>query len=224
MSILDRLKRLWTKPTVRDATPPAPAVATEADLLRAAMTKAGILDNETRAGVAAIVMGESGMKGYSEGGYSGTSNRRIREVFGFRVQMFNDDELDALKASDRAFFNHVYGAAFQHIHRLGNIEPGDGYAFRGRGFLQLTGRANYDRYGGMLGRDLIGNPDLANEPAVAAELAAAYIKDRYKGGGWEALLQCVGNQVANVKAKKTEYRRQFLASGEYDYRPVSPGA
>jgi predicted chitinase len=211
----------WKNLTARFRKPPAapsPAALTEADLLRAAMTKAGILDNETRAGVAAIVMGESGMKGYSETGYAGTSNRRIREVFGFRVQMFNDAELDALKASDRVFFNHVYGAGFQHVHRLGNIEPNDGYVFRGRGLPQLTGRANYAHYGRLTGHDLIGNPDLANDPAVSALVTAAYIKDRYKGGGWEALLQSVGNQVANVKAKKTAYRAQFLASGEYAVR------
>lgn len=181
------------------------------------MDKAGIFDNETRAGIAAIAMGESGMRGYSEDGYSRTSNTRIREVFRARVSGMTEGEINALKADDRAFFNHVYGAHFQHIHRLGNTRPDDGYSFRGRGFIQLTGRANYARYGTAIWRldELLANPDMANDPAVSAELTAAYIKDRYKGGGWDALLACVGNQVANVKAKKTEYRRQFLASGEY---------
>jgi putative chitinase len=58
----------------------------------------------------------------------------------------SDDELAALKANNRNFFNWVYGAEFEHIHHLGNIQPDDGFNFRGRGFIQLTGRANYTRY------------------------------------------------------------------------------
>ncbi|HEX4769394.1 MAG TPA: peptidoglycan-binding protein [Bryobacteraceae bacterium] len=61
---------------------------------------------------------------------------------------------------------------------LGNIGPPDGANFRGRGFVQLTGRANYTRYGRELGQDLIGSPTLANDPSIAAELLARFLKDR----------------------------------------------
>ncbi|GEM_PF-2334579 len=44
---------------------------------------------------------------------------------------------------------------------LGNTEPGDGLRFKGRGFVQITGRANYTKYSGVLGVDLVKNPDLA---------------------------------------------------------------
>lgn len=53
---------------------------------------------------------------------------------------------------------------------LGNTHAGDGYLFRGRGFVQLTGRANYAEAGKALGIDLIGNPDLALELDVAAKI------------------------------------------------------
>lgn len=61
---------------------------------------------------------------------------------------------------------------------LGNVQPGDGYRFRGRGWIQLTGRANYQTYGRLLGLGLEGRPDLAAEPEVAARVAAAYWTSR----------------------------------------------
>lgn len=219
MSLMDLMRRLFG---LRDNTAPpplqhSPQPRTEADLLRAAMDRVGIVENATRAGVAAIAMGESFMRGRTEQGYSGTSNARIREVFGSRVAGMSDAQINVLKANDEVFFNHVYGAQFQHIHRLGNTLPGDGYRFRGRGFIQLTGRANYQKYAVAIGRpDIMVAPDLANDPEVSALLTAAYIKDRYRGGGWEALLACVGNNTPDIRAKKTAYYRQYLASGEFD--------
>jgi predicted chitinase len=58
--------------------------------------------------------------------------------------------------------------------RLGNTEPGDGARFKGRGPIQITGRANYKRYGDLLGVDLVGNPDLAATTQIAFQLATAY--------------------------------------------------
>lgn len=55
---------------------------------------------------------------------------------------------------------------------LGNTPQadGDGYLYRGRGYVQLTGRANYARAGAALGVDLIGNPDLALNTTVASQI------------------------------------------------------
>lgn len=62
--------------------------------------------------------------------------------------------------------------------RIGNTQPGDGPRFKGRGFIQLTGRFNYQKFGPVVQADLIVNPDLANDPKIAAELLAAFIKDK----------------------------------------------
>lgn len=62
---------------------------------------------------------------------------------------------------------------------LGNTEPGDGYRFRGRGYVQLTGRKNYTWCGNAIGCDLAHDPELALTPTIAAELLFQGMKN-----GW----------------------------------------
>ena len=69
-------------------------------------------------------------------------------------------------------------SAYEGRRDLGNAQRGDGPRFKGRGFVQLTGRANYVKYGGKLGVDLAANPDLANAPEVAALLLAHFLADK----------------------------------------------
>jgi putative chitinase len=64
--------------------------------------------------------------------------------------------------------NHVYGG------RMGNTEPGDGYRFRGRGLLQVTGRDNYTAVGRALGIDLADDPDLLAQPEYALRASMAW--------------------------------------------------
>lgn len=53
------------------------------------------------------------------------------------------------------------GKAYEGRRDLGNVRPGDGMRYKGRGYIQLTGRANYTRFGPMVGADLVNNPILA---------------------------------------------------------------
>lgn len=61
---------------------------------------------------------------------------------------------------------------------LGNQGPPDGASFRGRGFIQLTGRANYTHYAQRTGLDLVNHPELACRLEVAAQLLALFLADK----------------------------------------------
>jgi hypothetical protein len=69
----------------------------------------------------------------------------------------------------RAYFNK-YEPGTRIGKRLGNTAPGDGYLFRGRGYVQITGRNNYALAGRKTKRDLLGSPELALDPALAARI------------------------------------------------------
>ncbi len=63
---------------------------------------------------------------------------------------------------------------------LGNNAVGDGGKFRGRGFVQLTGRSNYTFHGSAigLGTGLVENPERANEPGIAARLLTSFLESK----------------------------------------------
>jgi len=67
---------------------------------------------------------------------------------------------------------------YDHRADLGNQGPPDGKNFRGRGFIQLTGRSNYAVHGAKigLGNQLVTNPALANDPDIAGKLLASFLK------------------------------------------------
>jgi hypothetical protein len=91
-----------------------------------------------------------------------------------------------------AYFTRMYEGRRD----LGNTQPGDGARYHGRGYIQLTGRANYRAYGQKLGVPLEQNPDLALQPDVAARVLARYMKDRgidklAARGDWQGVRRAV---------------------------------
>lgn len=72
------------------------------------------------------------------------------------------------RRSPEALANKVYGG------RMGNLQAGDGWRFRGRGPIQLTGRSNYQATGAALGINLVDAPDLMFTPDVALRVTIAW--------------------------------------------------
>ena len=63
---------------------------------------------------------------------------------------------------------------------LGNTQAGDGARYKGRGFIQITGRANYTAAGKALGIDLVNHPELAERPDIATKVSIWYWNTRVK--------------------------------------------
>lgn len=83
-----------------------------------------------------------------------------------------DTWLPITERGTRAYFAK-YDAGTPIGRRLGNTEPGDGYRFRGRGYVQITGRANYSRLSSVVSVDLVAAPDDALRASVAFRIMVA---------------------------------------------------
>lgn len=71
------------------------------------------------------------------------------------------------------------GAAYEGRTDLGNTQPGDGRRYKGRGLIQLTGRANYAAYSRFAGVDYLADPEpLATDPLVAVDVSCWFWQDR----------------------------------------------
>jgi putative chitinase len=93
-----------------------------------------------------------------------------------RVETSNFEPID----EGKSIFNTSPGGKpfdlYDNRRDLGNRGAGDGASFKGRGFIQLTGRSNYETIGQELGVNLIENPALANKADVASRILALFLK------------------------------------------------
>ena len=155
---------------------------TNAQLMIDYMNGMGIRNPYTQIGILSVIGKESGFEPQNEDCYDGTSNDRIRKLFGSRVPS-NDVDLNELKSDCEKFFDAVYGPDAQDEigWNTGNTNRGDGYKYRGRGFNQITFKNTYARIGSYIGEDLVSNPDILNDADVAAKAAVAFFTNGRSG-------------------------------------------
>jgi putative chitinase len=87
-------------------------------------------------------------------------------------------QLQHESASFRYMEEIASGAAYEGRADLGNTQPGDGRRYKGRGPIQLTGRANYRTFGRRIGIDLESHPEIAAVPSIGLHTALEYWADR----------------------------------------------
>jgi putative chitinase len=155
-----------------------------ADFLMEKAKEAGIKEPKELANFMGQMQVESG--GYTRMSENlGYSGKRLLEVFPGRNGLHDIDKANAIAAGGpEAVANAIYGGSWGK-RNLGNTEPGDGWKYHGRGYVQLTGRDNYARVGKELGLDLVNHPELAEDRDIAAKIAIHY---------WESRVVPHGNQ------------------------------
>lgn len=199
----------------------APGIAA----LKAACAKYGITSPIAIASLLGIAGGECRWKLVEEGfNYSAD---RLLQVF---PSVFKGDKALAQQYAgnpNNSLPEFLYGYTTSKGKGLGNTQPGDGGNYIGRGYIQLTGRGNYKRYGDMVGKDLLNNPKLLSDPAIAAEVSVKYLLDRCKVAQtdpnyFEAACKSVGFNTPDIKAKKKGYYECFL--GQLQGKMVGSGS
>ena len=144
-----------------------------ADYLMQRAMSAGITDkNELAHFMGQMQVESSGFTSMNEDlNYSGP---RLLHVFHGRNGLDSLSEANKIAANgSQAVGDAVYGGEWGRV-TLGNTNPGDGYNFHGRGYVQLTGRERYTEAANITGLDLVNHPDLAADRTNAATIAVDY--------------------------------------------------
>ena len=110
---------------------------------------------------------------YWENGFASNDDRWLAYMLATAYHEV-DKKMQPIKeyGSDAYFFRmyDIEGQRPDVARDLGNTQPGDGVKFHGRGYVQLTGRRNYQDMSNRLGVDLVSNPGLALETDIAARI------------------------------------------------------
>ena len=188
--------------------PPVPvpgkpgAIPGQAEML-AKLTAAGITDRRAQANILAQVKAESGGVAKSES--LKYTPERLLKMF---PKYFKDlkDAQEVVSKGEEAIGNRIYGG------RMGNTAD-EGYKYRGRGLIQLTGKDNYEKYGKLIGVDLVKDPDLANDPDIAQKIAVEYFKLKGKTKDLTNIAE-VGKAVGyvDIGGDETKKRAQYASS------------
>lgn len=108
------------------------------------------------------------------------------------------------------------GAAYEGRSDLGNTQPGDGVRYKGRGYIQVTGRHNYTEASAALGLDLVNNPGLAAQPENAARIAAWYwtsrnINEAANSGDFTQVTRLINGGTNGLADRQAYYARAQAA-------------
>ena len=109
---------------------------------------------------------------------------------------------------------YASGSAYEGRKDLGNTQKGDGVKYKGRSFIQITGKSNYKKIGDKLGLDLINNPTLLEDPDTAARATVEWWKDNVQPlvgdfSDVERVTKIINGGFNGLKDRKNNYN-EFL--------------
>lgn len=190
------------------------------DAMVSQMAASGITDPKEQAMFLAQLDHESGGFLKTEESFRYKSADRLMQVSASARKMGKPAVESAMAKGPEAIAELMYGG------RMGNKNPGDAFAFRGRGAIQLTGRDNYTRAGKALGIDLANNPELAAEPENSAKIAAWYWKTNKlttaaKNGDVRAVTKTINGGTNGLDDRTAKYGRYLSAATAGAFK-VSP--
>jgi putative chitinase len=112
--------------------------------------------------------------------YANTTAGRIRKVFKARVAKYTDEQIDVLKKDELKWGDIVYGPQTAKGQELGNTSVGDGSKYKGRGWLQITGKVNYIGFSkaDTPKRDYVAQPQLVESRMTASDASCWFWKMR----------------------------------------------
>lgn len=200
------------------------------EALIAACDKVGLTSKEQKAAILGIVGGETKWELVSENAFY--REDRFKEIFKTVVYKRPESEWQSYvkwEGDKAGFFSYVYGPTRRGANFLGNATDAEAGLYYGRGFIQFTGKATYQRYQKLgetygLNLNIVNNPDSLNDDVdTCALVTALYFVDRVSKkvspnahpGYFEAAKRAVGNNAANTAKEKLEF---------YEYFYGTPGA
>jgi hypothetical protein len=119
------------------------------------------------------VEGTNAILDYWESKHAGRDDRKLAYLLGTAYHETDRKMQPIPEYGNDTYFNSRYGPEGNNprlARTLGNVNLGDGARYKGRGYVQLTGRRNYRDWGNRLGKDLEGNPDLAFDAAISTHI------------------------------------------------------
>jgi putative chitinase len=174
------------------------------DPLNAAMLEFDINTPSRQAAFIAQIAHESGQFSHIKENLNYSASGLIK-TFG---KYFNAKTAQQYARAPQSIANRVYA------NRMGNgdFASGDGWKYRGRGLIQLTGRTNYQSCGQGLGIDLLSNPDALLDPAIACRSAAWFWKinglnELADAGKFETITRRINGGTNGLEERKFFYER-----------------
>ena len=154
-----------------------------------ACKKQGITNHYFVASVIANALKEAGGKTIAEFSYRGTPYASLKVIFGgLRLSKHTPEEWEnEIRKDDIRFFDLMYGLTCADRSKpegFKHFAVGDGFKYRGRGFIQFTGKSLYSRLSQIAYGDerYVNNPDLLLDPENAAQATAAFMKLSIQSG------------------------------------------